>query len=126
MSQQLIRTPERKRKRFPLTVSLFATSSSLSSTSFTCLPGPSDQTRRSSRANKGSGGQIAQLQNIEQMQTQTITRASPMDFATANEPLNPLAPLSDKQPPKRKIHPSKVGAGEKASVICRSSLAEAH
>ena len=60
------------------------------------------------------------------MQTQTITRALPMDIATANEPLNPLAPLSDKQPPKRKIRPSKVGAGEKASVICRSSLAEAH
>ena len=28
---------------------------------FSCFPDPSDQTRRSSRANKGNGGQIAQL-----------------------------------------------------------------
>ena len=86
----------------------------------------SDQTRRSSRANKGSGGQIAQLRNIEHMQTQTTARVTPMDIATENEPLNPLAPLSDKQPPKRKARPSKGSTGEKASMVCRSSLPQTH
>ena len=86
----------------------------------------SDQTRRSLRANKGSGGQIAQLRNIEHMQTQTIARVSPMDIATANKPLNPMALLSDKQPPKRKPRPSKGSAGEKAYFICCFSLPQTY
>ncbi|KAI6037193.1 hypothetical protein PISMIDRAFT_14781 [Pisolithus microcarpus 441] len=78
---------------------------------------PSDQTRRSSRANKGSGGQITQLQNIERIQTQAIARVLPMDVATANEPHNPLAPPSDKQLPQQKTRPSNSRAEEKARLI---------
>ena len=98
----------------------------LSSPSFGCFLDPSDQTRRSSRVNKGSGGQIAQLRNIEHIQTQAIARVSPMDVATANEPFNPLAPLSDKQPPRRKSHPLKGNTGEQAGLICRSSRPQTH
>ena len=50
------------------------------------------QVRRSSRENKGSGGQVAQLQTLERLQTQASHRTSKMDVATANEPLNPMAP----------------------------------
>ncbi|KAI6018510.1 hypothetical protein BKA83DRAFT_4127716 [Pisolithus microcarpus] len=78
---------------------------------------PSELIHQSSRANKGSGGQIVQLQNIEHMQTQTITRDMQLNVATANESLNPLAPLSDKQPHKRRTYPSKGRAGEKACLI---------
>ncbi|KAI5994391.1 hypothetical protein EDD15DRAFT_2366477 [Pisolithus albus] len=77
------------------------------------VPSADDQTRRSSRANKGSGGQIAQLQNIERIQTQAVARVSPMDVATANEPRNPLAPPSDKQLPQRKTRRSNGRAEEK-------------
>ncbi|KAI5994996.1 hypothetical protein EDD15DRAFT_2365894 [Pisolithus albus] len=81
------------------------------------VPSADDQTRRSSRANKGSSGQIAQLQNIERIQTQAIARVSPMDVATANEPRNPLAPPSDKQLPQRKTRHSNSRAEEKAHLI---------
>ena len=56
--------------------------------------------RRSSRATKGSGGQIAQLQYIERIQSERTSsktsRASQLDMATANEPLNPMAPTKPK------------------------------
>ena len=56
--------------------------------------------RRSSRATKGSGGQIAQLQIIERIQSERISsktsHASQLDTATANEPLNPMAPRRPK------------------------------
>lgn len=53
--------------------------------------------RRSSRANKGHGGQMAQLQNIERIQTESTTASktshnSQLEKATANEPINPMAP----------------------------------
>ncbi|KAI6006097.1 hypothetical protein EDD15DRAFT_2359232 [Pisolithus albus] len=76
-----------------------------------------DQTRCSSRANKGSGGQIAQLQNIERIQTQAVARVSLMDVATANEPRNPLAPPSDKQLPQWKTCHLNGRAEEKARLI---------
>ncbi|KAI6096001.1 hypothetical protein F5141DRAFT_1221206 [Pisolithus sp. B1] len=57
-------------------------------------------TRQSSRANKGSGGQLLQLKNIEWMQTELTVRPMPTEAATANEPLNPLAPVSTKQTPR--------------------------
>ena len=79
---------------------------------FSCFPDPSDQTRRSLRVNKGNGGQIAQLRNIEEVQTQT-TKVMQMDVATSNEPLNPFALSSDKRPPKRKARPSKGTVGDK-------------
>jgi len=52
---------------------------------------------RSSRTNKGHGGQIAQLHNIECIQTESTaasktSRTSQLEKATANEPLNPMAP----------------------------------
>ena len=50
------------------------------------------QVRCSSRENKGSGGQVAQLQTLERLQTQASHRTSKMDVATTNEPLNPMAP----------------------------------
>ncbi|KAI6013720.1 hypothetical protein BKA83DRAFT_16579 [Pisolithus microcarpus] len=78
---------------------------------------PSDQTRRSSRVNKGSSGQIAQLQNIKCIQTQAIARVSLMDIATTNEPHNPLAPPSDKQLPQQKTRPLNGRAEEKACLI---------
>ena len=51
----------------------------------------------SSRATKGSGSQIIQLQNIEHIQSEWISsrtsHASQLNAATANEPLNPMAPM---------------------------------
>ena len=38
------------------------------------------------------GRQIAQLQNLKRIQTQTSHKVSKMDLTTANEPLNPMAP----------------------------------
>lgn len=74
--------------------------------------------RRSSRANKGSGGQISQMQNIERMQTQGIPKVTPMDIVTANEPLNPLAPVAERElVSRRKANSSKGSAGDKVSTI---------
>lgn len=42
----------------------------------------------------GQGGQQAQLKNIERVQTQLVGRASKLAAATANEPLNPMAPMA--------------------------------
>ena len=39
---------------------------------------------------------MAQLQTLERLQTQTSHRVSRMDIATANEPLNPMAPSMQK------------------------------
>ncbi|KIM62571.1 hypothetical protein SCLCIDRAFT_24875 [Scleroderma citrinum Foug A] len=54
----------------------------------------------SSRANKGSGGQITQLQNIECMQVEWMapkaSHASQLEISTMNEPLNPMAPTKPK------------------------------
>ncbi|KAI5984373.1 hypothetical protein EDC04DRAFT_2615759 [Pisolithus marmoratus] len=71
----------------------------------------------SSRMTKGSGSQIAQLHNIEHIQTEQTTtskasHASYLEVTTANEPLNPLAPVKLK--PKPKLH-------MKMSFACASS-----
>lgn len=55
----------------------------------------------SSRLNKGNGGQVAQLQNIECIQTapcatSKASHASQLDAATANELTNPMAPTKPK------------------------------
>ena len=52
----------------------------------------SSQVHHSSRENKGSGGQVAQLQTLERLRAQASHRTLRMDVATANEPLNPMAP----------------------------------
>ena len=56
--------------------------------------------RCSSRATKGSGGQITQLQNLERIQSEQTSsktsRALQLDVATANEPTNPMAPRKPK------------------------------
>jgi len=56
--------------------------------------------RRSSRANKGNGGQLSQLQAIERIQTEWMTvsksHASQLERATTNEPVNPMAPVKPK------------------------------
>jgi len=55
---------------------------------------------RSSRVNKGSGGQIAQLQNIERMQVEWMapkaSHASQLEISTMNKPLNPMALMKPK------------------------------
>ncbi|KAI6027636.1 hypothetical protein BKA83DRAFT_4490184 [Pisolithus microcarpus] len=71
--------------------------------------------RRSSRTTKGSGGQIAQLRNIEHIQTEQTTtskvsHASYLEMATANEPLNPLAPAKSKPKPKPRVKTSSACA----------------
>ncbi|KAG9316232.1 hypothetical protein JVU11DRAFT_2259 [Chiua virens] len=50
--------------------------------------------QRSSESNIGKGGQKAQLQNIERIQTQMSDKASKLATATTNEPMNPMAPLA--------------------------------
>ena len=63
------------------------------------ITGGMDQTvRRSSRSTKGNGGQIAQLQNIERVQTEQssaskLSHSSQLEMATAEELLNPMAPM---------------------------------
>ncbi|KAI5991980.1 hypothetical protein EDC04DRAFT_2613772 [Pisolithus marmoratus] len=71
----------------------------------------------SSRLTKGSGSQITQLCNIEHIQikqttTSKASHASYLEVTTANEPLNPLAPVKLK--PKPKLH-------MKTSSACASS-----
>ncbi|KIK11244.1 hypothetical protein PISMIDRAFT_19692 [Pisolithus microcarpus 441] len=71
--------------------------------------------RRSSRTTKGSGGQIAQLRNIERIQTEQtatskVSHASYLEMATANEPLNPLAPAKSKPKPKPRVKTSSACA----------------
>ncbi|KIK15131.1 hypothetical protein PISMIDRAFT_16731 [Pisolithus microcarpus 441] len=70
---------------------------------------------RSSRMTKGSSGQIAQLQNIECIQTEQtatskVSHASYHEMATANEPLNPLAPAKSKPKPKPRVKTSSACA----------------
>ena len=74
------------------------------------------QARRSLRENKGNGGQIAQLQNLERMQTATSHRVSKMDLATDNEPLNPMAP-STRNPKSRGSKTSGSVVGDFSSFI---------
>ena len=54
----------------------------------------------SSRANKGNGGQLSQLQAIECIQTERMTifksHASQLERATTNEPVNPMASVKPK------------------------------
>ena len=62
---------------------------------------------RSARATKGSGGQIAQLQHIERIQSERISsktsHAAQLDAAMANKPLNPMAPGKPKPRIKNSI-----------------------
>ncbi|KAF8547716.1 hypothetical protein OG21DRAFT_1489989 [Imleria badia] len=55
---------------------------------------PSKSICHSSRTNMGKGGQIAQLESIEPVQTQNSTKVSKLAAATAHEPLNPMAPTA--------------------------------
>ena len=62
----------------------------------------------SSRANKGNGGQISQLQMIERIQTEwtataKMSHTSQLEMATANEPVNPMAPAKPKPRIKKSI-----------------------
>ncbi|KAI6016895.1 hypothetical protein BKA83DRAFT_11367 [Pisolithus microcarpus] len=64
---------------------------------------------------KGSGSQIAQLRNIERIQTEQtatskVSHASYLEMATANEPLNPLAPAKSKPKPKPRMKTSSACA----------------
>ena len=64
--------------------------------------------RHSSRANKGNGGQISQLQMIEHIQTERsatakMSHTSQLEMATANEPVNPMAPAKPKPRVKKPI-----------------------
>ncbi|KAI6040098.1 hypothetical protein EDC04DRAFT_2602741 [Pisolithus marmoratus] len=62
----------------------------------------------SSRLTKGSGSQMAQLQNIEHIQTEQSatsngSHASQLKMATANELLNPMALMKPKPKPKPQV-----------------------
>ena len=80
---------------------------------FSCIteiPG-SQSVCRSFRPNKGSGRQIAHLQSIEQIQMEWTTtsrrsHASWLEKATADEPLNPMAPVKLKPKPRIKGPPT--------------------
>ena len=63
--------------------------------------GMGQMVRRSSRSTKGNGGQITQLQNIECIQTEQssaskLSHSSQLKMATADELLNPMAPIKPK------------------------------
>ena len=62
--------------------------------------------RRSSRSGKGTGGQIAQMRSIEEVQTgssQQPKRLTDLDFATQGEEENPMAPSHLGQEPGSQI-----------------------
>ena len=69
---------------------------------FTGETGPQN-IHHSSRANKGNGGQMSQLQLIERIQTERTvpskSRASQLERATTNEPVNPMALTKSKPKP---------------------------
>jgi len=72
----------------------------------------SQSVHRSIRLNKGSGGQIMHLQNIKRIQMEwTMTsrgsHAAQLEKATANEPLNPIAPMKPKPKPRVKAPPAR-------------------
>ncbi|KAF8549226.1 hypothetical protein OG21DRAFT_1488716 [Imleria badia] len=63
---------------------------------------------RSSRANKGNGGQIAQLENIDRILTEQTwpsksSHAAQLELATAGEPLNPMALTKLRPRPKPRV-----------------------
>ncbi|KAF8547969.1 hypothetical protein OG21DRAFT_1526801 [Imleria badia] len=70
----------------------------------------SQATRRSARSNIGKGGQMAQLENIECVQTQRSARTSKLMVATLDEPLNPMAPV----PSNARSRTSKASSGDMA------------
>ena len=73
--------------------------------------------RRSSRANKGHGGQIAQLHNIERIQTESSSKAShnsQLKKATANELINPMAP--ERPRPKVRTKTSKSTRADESGL----------
>lgn len=92
--------------------SSFISRPSLSRTALDAALAPSHQ---SSRANMGRGGQKAQLQNIERIQTQTSARSSRLEAATAGEPLNPMAPIAL----GARMHPLKESLGD---TVCAKHL----
>ena len=58
--------------------------------------GPHQTSCQSFRTNMGKGGQRAQLENIECIQTQSSVRVSKLMAAATNKPLNPMAPTAIK------------------------------
>lgn len=67
-----------------------------------------------------------QLQRIERVQTETIAKASALDIATANEPVNPLAPPPVEQPFKRRSRVVKKSAnGHKVCFLRHASFVSA-
>ena len=100
---RLARSSGRKQPILVLVSTHFLTSVMIS---FTCITENTGQQPvcRSIRPNKGSGSQIAHLQNIERILTELTTtsrqsHAAQLDKATANEQLNPMAPMRPKPKP---------------------------
>ena len=87
----------------------------------------SQSIRRSVRSNKGSGGQIAHLQNIERIQTERTTtsrqlHAAQLEKATTNELLNPMAPMKSKPKPRVKAPPTRepdINARSSLTSVCK-------
>ena len=81
-------------------------------------------TRRSSRPTKGSGGQLAQLQHIERIQTEQaatakVSHATQLDVATANEPVNPMAPTKPKPRVKSSARAQQSG---QSGMVCTTRI----
>ena len=87
----------------------------------------SQSIRRSVRPNKGSGGQIVHLQNIERIQTERTTssrqlHAAQLEKATADQPLNPMAPMKSKPKPRIKAPPARepdIDARSSVTSVCK-------
>ena len=73
---------------------------------------------RSSRANKGHGGQIAQLHNIERIQTEStiVSKPSQLKKATTNKPINPMAPERLRPKPCTKVSQSTCAPASKKEL----------
>ncbi|KAF8837389.1 hypothetical protein BDN67DRAFT_1013903 [Paxillus ammoniavirescens] len=80
---------------------------------------PSHETRRSSRVGKGVGGQLAQMKNLERMQTTESRprRLNAMDVATEEQEVNPMAPTQPQLPAAPKLRP-------KPKVIIKSTTVD--
>ena len=88
----------------------------------TCLIGHTGTNayHHSSREIKGHGGQIAQLHNIEHVQTEStiVSKPSQLEKATTNEPIYPMAPERPRQKPHTKVSQStRAPASKKESGL---------
>ena len=120
----------RNQGRWIVIPAMVSTSLGVFMTGLPCLffsgGGGTQNVRRSSRANKGNRGQLSQLQTIERIQTERTavskSHASQLERATANEPVNPMAPAKLK--PRIKTSTTRVPDSDGQSeleLVCNNS-----